>query len=1013
MISGQEFPASSLTVTTSSKNFLEAAEDTIEELRAEAKMWERNARKLMLDLDILRVEFSDQSKIQANLNRELSAANAERDNLKKEVEQLKLSLDNSMMKQALSEDLTSQYEGLPHIQKELEDELKFHKESNANMALQLKRSHESNIELVSVLHELEDTIERQKIEIDSLLAVQSNVSEMEKTIEANMEENRKFRDEIQHLQESEKNLNGKVQLLEQALEEKKQETEKGRNLNNQAFWDIETEYKSRLLDKEEEIANLKEKLSESHNETRSVKMGSTNDSDVNLIRELEVLKEKVEELERDCNELTEENLELLFKLKESKSDLNRKDTSFDFPHHECLSNSLTSFEFQLSEQNFKANYTEEKSGKKGLKETTKDQCSEMELEAKLAEMDKELAEKRSGMEKLQANLLSKEQEILVLRQCQRELEAKVSDLQKEKVQPQEHVEIRLQESDLTSKHLNDLQHDLVVISSSVDSHSSTNKILKRMSSELEAGNRELELHVSELEGENMQLSVLVASLEDQLRYLTGEQESSQVELENSKSHVITLQDEINRLQIEMASEKVVQKQKLQNVQIQLSEAQEECEYLRRANPKLQSTVERLIEECNTFQKSNGELRNQKLELHNCCSLLEAKLEESHKSLTDSSRKVDELEQYLSALLAEIASKEKSLMSEIDALLDENLRYKEKFNQEQSLLNQMYMEKVVEVDSLKEEVERLVKKLSETHEERERIASDAVQELSRLRADNSTLESKFQEIQSKSKQTENELHVKLMDYELKLKSLSSELAASNQNQELLMADHEKLSKLLENYKSDEGKFKTIVNDLELRLTVSEYQRQQLVEESSCLKVQLQKLAHLEGELVALKNELDATKCEKEKLEVSTHTISEECKNLKAEKKELFEKISTLKKAMDELEACRSEKLALEEKLLLMEADLKEKDALFVQYAELKKELDQIRRENRQYQEEGDECQRKSQALEEELKLLKEEKQNQRDHSSRKAPNISKTNNRVNPIHETAKFPKVCTIYSCLC
>ncbi|CAI9760649.1 unnamed protein product [Fraxinus pennsylvanica] len=41
---------------------LVAAEDPIEELRAEAKMWERNAQKLMLDLDLSRKEFANQSK---------------------------------------------------------------------------------------------------------------------------------------------------------------------------------------------------------------------------------------------------------------------------------------------------------------------------------------------------------------------------------------------------------------------------------------------------------------------------------------------------------------------------------------------------------------------------------------------------------------------------------------------------------------------------------------------------------------------------------------------------------------------------------------------------------------------------------------------------------------------------------------------------------------------------------------------------------------------------------------
>ncbi|XP_062117416.1 uncharacterized protein LOC133831219 [Humulus lupulus] len=974
--SRQEFPAYSLITTT---------EDTTEELRAQAKMWERNARKLMLDFDILKTEFTDQSKLQSNLNMELSAACAERDNLKKEVEQLKLSLDNSMVKQMSPEDLSSQYEGLPHTQKEIKDELKFQKESNANLALQLKKSHESNIELISILQELEDTIEKQKIEMENLLAVQSMFSNAEKTIEAAIEENRKVTNELHQLQESENNLIIEVKLLEQALEEKNQEIEKGRTLNNQTFSDIEAEYERKLLDKEKEIVSLKAKLSESLNVAHSIKMGSTNDCDVNLIREIEDLREKVQELERDCNELTDENLELLLKLKELKNDLNKRENSNDFEQSECFTKPLTRFEFQLSDQKFKTNDAEGTA----MDDTFSfqaPQCSDMELEAKLAEMNMELAEKKSGMEKLQVNLLSREKEILVLRHCQSELEAKVSELQKEKIQLQEHMEFKLQESDVTSKNFNDLQHDLVVTASSVDSQASANKILERMSSVLETGNREMEPHLSELEGENMQLSVLVTSLEAQLKYLAGEQESSQLDLENSKSYAMTLQDKIKRLQNQM------------------TETLEECEYLRRENSKSQSTVERLTEECNSCRKTNGELRKQKVELQDYCSLLEAKLEESHKRFTDCSRKVDELEQYLSSLLVEISSKEKSLTSEIDALLDENLRHKEKFNHEQSLLNEMYTEKVVEVESLQQEVEHLVKKLSAIHEERERIVSDAMQELFRLRADNTKLESEIHEIQSKYKQTENELNIKQNNYELKLKFLSSELAALNQNQEFLMADHEKVSKLLEYYKSGEGKLKTTINDLELRLAVSEHERQKLVDESSCLQVQLQKLAHLKGELSAFKNELDTTKFEKEKLEASMHTIFEECTNLKADKNDLVEKISTLKKAVSELEDCRSDKQALEEKLLLMQNALLEHDALRALDAEMKKELNQIKHENRQYQEERDESQRKYEALEEEIKLMKEEKHYQKEHSSRKSPNVSKTNTKVNTVHETAKISK---------
>lgn len=947
--SRQEFPASSLTTPSSAKNYRDNAEGTIEELRAEAKMWERNARKLMLDLDILRGEFSNQSKVQENLNMELLAAYDERDELKKEVEQLKFSLEKSLAKQESSGDF-SLGEDLPHVEKELRDELKFLKESNANLALQLKKSQESNIEFVSVLQELEETIEKQKIEIEDLLALQSKVGGMDQTEETNVEEKKRLTDEIRTLQESEKNLNIEVKRLERELEEKNQEIEKGERL------------KSKLLEREEEIVNFRAKLLGSLS-ANSAEMGSINGTDARLMTEIEALKEKVQELERDCNELTEENLELLYKLKESKSEVMRRDASSEFPHGELLATPVSSFEFQLSGQKFPTNDAQLRVQANGDNASVQGlQSLKVELEARLAEMDKELAEERSRVGELQVDLLSKEEEILVLRQRQSEFEAKVSDLHKEKTLLQEHMEVVLQESEISSKCLNDLRNDLAMLTSSVDTHVSANKILERKSSELGDDFRGLELHVSELEGENTKLSELVASLEAQLRRLAREQESSLSELEMSKSHAMTLQDEINRLRIETASEKENLKQKLENTEDQLSEAQEECEYLRRANPKLQSSVESLLEECSSLQKLNGELRSEKLELHSRCSLLQVKLEGSHKSFTDCFQRVDELEQCLSSAFAEFAAKERSLASEIDALLDENLRHKEKFNQEENLLNQMYMEKAVEVQNLEQEVERLITKLSATHEE-----------LFRLRADNMKLEADFDEAQSIIKQTEDELDGKKVDFE-------------------------ELSKLLENYKTGEAKLKTTVDNLEMKLRSSESERRQMVEESAHLKLQLPKLAHLEAELLAFKNKLDDTKFEKEQLEVSVREISGEREDLKAEKKKLVEHISWLKKSVSELEDCKIEKLALEER-----------------EDELKKELNLMRREIKQYhqkmqqlQEERDECQRRSRAIEEELKLAKEERNhNPREYNGRKSPNFSKTNTKVSPVHDTAKFPKVRT------
>ncbi|GAU15411.1 hypothetical protein TSUD_44480, partial [Trifolium subterraneum] len=79
-----------------------------QELRAEAKMWEMNARKLLGDLEMLRTEFSDQSKKLAGLEMDLSTAYVERDSLKKEVDHLTLPSGDSIVRQKTFEDSISQ-----------------------------------------------------------------------------------------------------------------------------------------------------------------------------------------------------------------------------------------------------------------------------------------------------------------------------------------------------------------------------------------------------------------------------------------------------------------------------------------------------------------------------------------------------------------------------------------------------------------------------------------------------------------------------------------------------------------------------------------------------------------------------------------------------------------------------------------------------------------------------------------------------------------------------------------
>ena len=79
---------------SSSKDLLGVAQVTIDLLHGEAKMWEENARKLMVDVERLRKHLSKKSKNKKELEMELSASHKESDALKEEIQRL-----TSMVKQ--------------------------------------------------------------------------------------------------------------------------------------------------------------------------------------------------------------------------------------------------------------------------------------------------------------------------------------------------------------------------------------------------------------------------------------------------------------------------------------------------------------------------------------------------------------------------------------------------------------------------------------------------------------------------------------------------------------------------------------------------------------------------------------------------------------------------------------------------------------------------------------------------------------------------------------------------
>ncbi|MQL90728.1 hypothetical protein Taro_023329 [Colocasia esculenta] len=993
----------------SSKELLEAAQETIEELRGEARLWERNARKLKTDLDALKKEFSEQSRHQADMDMLLKTTCMERDNLKSEIEQLKSSMEELLTKQTTSNS-TLQADDQIHKQKELEDELRFHKDSNASLSLQLKKTQEANIELVSILQELEETIEEQRLEI-------ANFSEQSPKDAPNKE-------------------TGSHSLL-----------------------DVEPVALHKI---QEDVVHSVKELHDLQDPGYSVNIGPSSGSDNDLIKEIDTLKVKIQDLERDCAELTEENLELMLKMKESKNDIIRGENSLGYPRDSIQSVNRSETSLSCTPEVFLGLHSSIDPGSEFLQSIPKmyqlgeelvdeevqtrfltqpfvtqfkeleKKCADLELElqafkdkassldTKFCDSQKEVEQKSlelcemrkklklyrevgvhnsyslpgiqpqyaetddstelsmSSPEEMKATILLKEGEITILRQSKQEIEDLLCSVQSDKKKLEEDLEVSLKEGNMASKCLDDMRKEMTVFTGSMDSQISANKFLERKSLELESSKQELEIHTMELEQENVELSERISGLEAQLRYLTNDKESSRLELENSKSLVIGLKDELEKLGSEMENQKVDLRQKLQETQRRLSDATEESEYLKRSHSKLQATVESLIEECSSLQKLTSDLKRQKLELHERSTLLEVELSESQKRNSDFCNKIEILEAKLSLLQKDISLKEKSFFSEVEAMLQKQKKQEEKLQQADVLLNQMTSDNEAELENLQQEVSHLTSQLSSTDDEREKIASDAVREVSKLRADKIKLENSLQEIQAKVKSYEMQIYTLKQESGDNIQGLIGLLDASKQSEEMLMADIEHMKRNMDNVKLSEDKVKKIANELELKLKSSEYEREQLSEEVSSMKVQLMKMANLQVEISTLKSYIDETKFEKIKLEESLQLLSEEYEKLKTENSSYMEKISTMQKSLFDVEGDRRSRVALEEKLLRLECDLNARDALYAQDIELKNELNRVKRTNSQYQrkiqcleEERDELTRKIQVLEKDFCMRKAE------------------------------------------
>ncbi|GJU54390.1 hypothetical protein Tco_1228104 [Tanacetum coccineum] len=203
----------------------------------------------------------------------------------------------------------------------------------------------------------------------------------------------------------------------------------------------------------------------------------------------------------------------------------------------------------------------------------------------------------------------------------------------------------------------------------------------------------------------------------------------------------------------------------------------------------------------------------------------------------------------------------------------------------------------EKQKLQESAENLIEEcnaLQKSYEDMTKGKADLYDQCSRLEIE--LMEARRDIVYPELNSIEESFQTVREESELNIQNLTTELATIKQNHKKLTVDYEKKSKLLNGYRTREERRKTMAELLlELKLTVSEYERQQLIQEAASLKDKMHKTLNLENEVFDYKRKLDKLKGEKSNLEASLRLVSSSNEELQAEKISFAKKMSEIKSA----------------------------------------------------------------------------------------------------------------------
>nr|XP_019701829.1 trichohyalin [Elaeis guineensis]XP_019701830.1 trichohyalin [Elaeis guineensis]XP_019701831.1 trichohyalin [Elaeis guineensis]XP_029116835.1 trichohyalin [Elaeis guineensis] len=146
---------------------LQDSDETLEKLRSDIVSLTRKVELSELELQTLRKQVVKESRRGQDLSREISSLKEERDALKREHEELKLSKKRTNDDNNFTSKLQPDEEDPCSLLEEIKQELNHEKNLNANLHLQLQKTQEANSELLLAVRDLDELLEQKNREISS------------------------------------------------------------------------------------------------------------------------------------------------------------------------------------------------------------------------------------------------------------------------------------------------------------------------------------------------------------------------------------------------------------------------------------------------------------------------------------------------------------------------------------------------------------------------------------------------------------------------------------------------------------------------------------------------------------------------------------------------------------------------------------------------------------------------------------------------------------------------------